>query len=151
MCYITLSIGDKYAIFFESLKKDYLKLMFNFHTSSEILHEEDHQRYIKQGFNKEDFELLSQFLSDFALSNIYESCFFGSLFFVKEFRDFTPCYILKYDINKEKNRFLIDGMKLSRYYSLTSKENVKKAIRRESYRSNENSKLIPCNTYMLSR
>lgn len=149
MCYITMNTSNMYMLFFESFKNNCLNLTFNFHYSSDILHEEEHQRYIKQGFAKEDLDLLSQFLSEFALDNIYESSFFGSLFFVKEFRDFTPCYILKYDINEEQNRFLIDGMRLSRYYSVTSKDNIKEAIRRESHRSNENIKLTPCNIYML--
>lgn len=150
MCCITMSTSNQYMIFFESFQKNCLKLTFNFHYSSEILHEEDHQRYVKQGFNKEDLELLSQFFSNFALDNIYESSFFGSLFFIKEFRDFTPLYMLKYVESEEGNRYLIDDMKLSRHYAVETISSIKYALKTEINEiTNKQKTLLPCNTYIL--
>lgn len=150
MCYITMSTSNTYTLFFESFQNNSLNLTFNFHYSSDILHEEDHQRYIKKGFAREDLELLSQFLSDFALDNIYESSFFGSLFFVKEFREFTPFYILKYVESEDNNRFLIDGLRLSRHYAVETIKSIKYALEMESKRiNNKQTTLLPCNSYIL--
>lgn len=150
MCFMTQSITDRYVIFFESYKKNSDQLTFSFHTSDDIFSEKSHARYIEEGFNKEDLELLTDLFSDFALSNNYESAFFGSLFFIERFRDFTPRYILKYIESEENNRFLIDGIKLSRHYAVETSKAIKYALTTEANRSNnKKTTLQPCNSYLL--
>lgn len=150
MCFITRSISDKYVIFFESYKRNSDQLTFSFHTSDDILSEKSRARYIEEGFNKEDLDLLTDLFCDFALSNSYESAFFGSLFFVKEFREFTPFYILKYVESEDNNRFLIDGLRLSRHYAVETIKSIKYALKTKTDRSNsKNTTLHPCNSYIL--
>lgn len=139
----------EFLLSLESFLEKSHPLAFYFNKSSQIILDKNYEKYIKDGFAKEDIELLVELFNDFALSNHYESQFFCSLFFSDEFKKlkkYKHTYILKYIINESKNMFLIDEMKVGRFYAVSDIETVKEALRIGSYRSHENGKLIPCHT-----
>lgn len=148
LCYISLSLSNRFTVFIEPYSKKGYGISFCFHDSELSAIERSKARYIQQGFNEEDICLLYDLFTDFSLSNSYESNFFGSLFFIDEFtlNNGNYQYVLKYTEDEAENRFIIDGLNVTKHYAVKSLENIKEQIVNAPHNYKTKS-LIPCRFY----
>lgn len=148
LCYISLSVSNRFTIFVEPYSKKGYGISFCFHDSELSAIERNKARYIQQGFSEEDICLLYDLFANFSLSNSYESNFFGSLFFIDEFalNNGKYQYVLKYTEDEECDRFIIDGLNVTKHYAVKSLENIKEQIV-DAPHNNKTESLIPCRFY----
>lgn len=156
LCYITMATSNKFCIFIEPLdsRDNFNKIIFGFDDREILVDKEDREKtindYMSKGYSRKDLSALSELFSDFALKNHYESLLFGSKFFTEEFRNpITSSFILKYTPDTSANRYLIDGKKVSKHYSVSLLPQLIDCIKKSTIVYPEDLSLIPCNTYHL--
>lgn len=150
-CYLTYNYTYHLELYLSSFKDSKHAISFNFYTPF-TRHEKNHPEcfssIIRQGFSIEDAELLYELFQDFTLSNGAESQFFASKF--KELSghedDFLR-YAFKFTEDIHEDKFIIDGLKLTRTYACLRKEDILRFLVDEELNINEI--LTPINGYSL--
>lgn len=155
-CYITRSTSDRYCLFITPINPqyDFTTITFdfcNFFSNSDEKDGNFYKRYMDQGLSKEDVDLLSDFLDSFAFYNSYEGLFFASKFFEPVLNPSEAKRIyFKFTANEKACLELIDGKKLEKYYSVTTRQNLAYELSRDKS-IDLNANLIKCNTYSFSQ
>lgn len=148
-CYLSLSTTGSYYLNISS-KSTFQNSTFNFSnffSRSDKKDDNFYNAYLSRGLSKKDIELFSDFFDEFAFTNHFEGDFFASRFFEKELnpKEFQRIYF-KFSLDEKHNNHIIENKKLTRYYSVASKEILLHYLKDEKLLNND-SKLVEMNTY----
>lgn len=148
-CSIQKSLSESFCVFIipKNPKYSFSNIVFNFSIRFDREACGDfYEYYEKEGLNRHDIEQLNNLFNDYTFENYYEGLFFASKFFTKKK---TPLNLyLKFSENEKENKYIVDGHKVARYYSIVDKENLDYLLENKSVI--EGSPLVKCNTYGLS-
>jgi uncharacterized protein YuzB (UPF0349 family) len=155
-CYLARSTSDRYCLFITpfNAQYDFTNITFdfcNFFSNSTVKDDDFYSRYVDQGLSKTDVDRLSDLLDAFAFENFYEGLFFASKFFEPELNPLkVNSLYFKFTANEEDRLELIDGKKLEKHYSVTTRQNLAYELSRDKS-IDLNANLIKCNTYSFSQ
>lgn len=150
-CYLTYDYNNRLVLYLSSFKDPKYVVAFNFHMSFTREPKENPDCFtsiLRQGFSLEDANLLYDLFEEFTLTNGAESQFFASKFIeLSGYKDNFSRYVFKFTEDFHENRFIIDGLKLTRSYAYLRKEDLLRFL--IDNKSNENSELTAINEYSI--
>lgn len=151
-CYLSSSTMGAFYLNIIS-KSNFENSLFNFSNFFSRGNEKNdyfYQSYLNRGLSKQDIDLFSDFLDEFAFTNRFEGDFFASRFFENELnkKNHNRIYF-KFTPSEKNNNHLVSGKKLSRHYTVESETALGHLLNNEDV-SNQDSKLTKINTYSFS-
>lgn len=124
-CSIEKGVSNNFSLFLHPINSLYSFNTLHFDFCSldiEIKDENDYDRYLKEGYSREDIDSLHSLLKEFCFKNFYEGQFFASRF--RELSNIEKCnaYVFKFLTDEKNNRFNIEGKYLERTYAIVSRD-----------------------------
>ncbi len=146
-CSIQMSVSNSFCVFIipNTPKYDFSVITFNFSHRFDKESKNFYDYYEKEGLSKKDIKELNKLFDEYTFENHYEGLFFASKFFNK--KDSPINLYLKFTENEKNNKYVVEGKKVAKYYSIMLKEELESLLERKEI--NPNSSLVECNTYGL--
>jgi hypothetical protein len=130
-CAIERDFSNQYYLYLHPKNSRYTFNTFIFNFCSPeiyITQESDYEKYLSNGYSKEDIDLMANLLNDFCFENPLEGQFFASTF-----RKLAPIensfsYIFKFTNDEDNSRIVIENQYFERFYVVVKKEYAAKLL-----------------------